>query len=110
MATRTNLVIDQGTSFSSAESYIANNNSEITDFSTYSANAQLRRWYTSSNSVAFTAAINSNTGVVAISLTSNATANIESGRYVYDIVVRDSANAVTRIAEGIVTVTPRVTR
>jgi hypothetical protein len=46
---------------------------------------------------------------VTLSLSSNATANIVAGRYVYDVEVT-VANSVYRVAEGIVTVTPQVTR
>jgi hypothetical protein len=37
------------------------------------------------------------------------TANISAGRYVYDVVIKDSSNNVTRVLEGIVNVLPQVT-
>jgi len=45
-----------------------------------------------------------------LALTDTQTANLTAGRYVYDVVLTDSANVTSRIVEGIVTVTPRVTR
>jgi hypothetical protein len=44
-----------------------------------------------------------------MSLASANTANIAAGRYVYDVAIKDSANTVTRVLEGIVNVLPRVT-
>jgi hypothetical protein len=32
------------------------------------------------------------------------------GRYVYDVELTDTSNSISRIVEGIVTVTPQVTR
>ena len=49
-------------------------------------------------------------GSLVISLTANQTANMVAGRYVYDIELIDPANTVVRILEGIVTLTPEVTR
>ena len=45
-----------------------------------------------------------------LTLNANQTSNIVSGRYVYDIELTDASNSVSRIVEGIVTVTPQVTR
>jgi len=49
-------------------------------------------------------------GTVALGLTATQTANLVPGRYVYDVEVVSGANVVSRIIEGIVTVTPEVTR
>jgi hypothetical protein len=51
-----------------------------------------------------------NSGTVTLSLSANATANISYGRYVYDCEITSNAAIVTRVQEGIVTVTPEVTR
>ena len=45
-----------------------------------------------------------------LSLSANVTGNLEAGRYVYDVVVHDAANTITRVVEGIVTVNPQVTK
>jgi len=50
-------------------------------------------------------------GTVLLTMSSNTTANIAAGRYVYDVeITGGEANTVTRVVEGIVTVTPNVTR
>lgn len=108
MATKVNLVVDQGTTFSTSITFNDENGNTI-NFSTYSGSAQMRKHYTSSNSTVFTVSLTSN-GVVTLQLTANQTGNLVAGRYVYDLEVTDSSNQISRLIEGIVTVTPNVTR
>ncbi len=108
MATKVNLVVDQGTTFSSSITFNDENGNTI-NFSTYSGSAQMRKHFTSSNSTSFEVNLTSN-GVVTLSLTSNQTGNLVAGRYVYDLEVTDAQNRISRLIEGIVTVTPNVTR
>ena len=49
-------------------------------------------------------------GVIVLSLDADTSSNIAAGRYVYDVVIKDSSNTITRILEGIIDVSPRVTR
>lgn len=112
MATKANITIDQGTTFTTQIDLTDENNDPI-DLTAYTANAEIRRWYSSSNaSATFTANTGANAaaGILTLSLTAGQTANLEFGRYVYDVTVTDASNTITRIVEGIVTVTPRVTR
>ena len=77
----------------------------------YTANSQFRKSYYSSNATAiFTTAIDTTNGAISLSLTAATTANIAPGRYVYDTTITDPNGAVTRILEGIVDVSPSVTR
>lgn len=107
MATKANLVLDQGTTFSSTIELL-DENDEALDITAYTARGQIRKHYSSSNAVNFTTALSN--GSLVISLTATQTANIVAGRYVYDLELVNSSNVVTRILEGIVTVTPEVTR
>ena len=112
MATKANITIDQGTTFTTQVDLTDENDDPI-DLTAYTANAQIRRWYTATSAAAvFTANTGTNTaaGILTLSLTAAQTANLEYGRYVYDVNVTDASNTVTRILEGIVMVTPRVTR
>lgn len=109
MATKANLVIDQGTTYST-DLNLTDENGDALDLSGYSANSQIRKHYTSSNSVAFTVSVNAVAGVITLSLNANQTSNLTSGRYVYDVEIADASNTISRIVEGIVTVTPQVTR
>jgi hypothetical protein len=108
MATKANLVIDQGTDFLTTIT-LTDDEGIAVDLSNYTGAAQIRKYYTSSNAVNFTVTANS-TGVVTISLSSAVTNTIDYGRYVYDVELTDQANQVSRIMEGLVTVTPGVTR
>lgn len=107
MATKANIIIDQGTTFST-EIYLTDDAGNALNLLDYTANSQIRKWYTSNSAVSFT--INLDSGVVRLSLSANTTASLEAGRYVYDVLLTDVGNTVTRVLEGIVTVTPRVTR
>ena len=109
MAIKSNLVIDQGTDYSTSI-VLQNDDGEVANLVGYTANAQLRKTYTSSNSHSFTTTIDDTSGTIILSLTDTQTANITAGRYVYDVYVSDSFGIVSRIVEGIVTITPRVTR
>ena len=111
MATKTNLFIDQGTTF--ITTVIAKySNGDVIDLTGFTANSMIRKHYTSSNSVAFTSTVTTAAaGEVTLSLTANASANIVAGRYVYDCeITQTSSGNVSRISEGIVTVNPQVTR
>lgn len=108
MATKLNLIVDQGTSYSNNTIIAYNSNNQVIDLTNHTITAKLRKHYTSSNSTSFTATGNS-TGYVTLTLTANATANIIAGRYVYDVVATSNTGTVTRVKEGIVTVTPRAT-
>lgn len=109
MATKANITIDQGTTFSTTLN-LTDENGDILDLSGYSANSQIRKWYTSSNAVTFTTSINVSSGTIELSLNANQTSSLTAGRYVYDVEIKDSSNTISRIVEGIVTVTPEVTR
>lgn len=109
MATKANLVIDQGSTFSSDLTLTDENGDPLT-LNGYTANSQIRKWYSSTNaSATFTTSINTVSAVITLSLTANQTSNLVAGRYVYDVEISDGAE-VSRIVEGIVTVTPQVTR
>lgn len=109
MATKANITIDQGTTFSTTLN-LTDENGDVLNLSGYIANSQIRKWYTSSNSVSFTTTVNTDLGTIELSLTANQTSSLTAGRYVYDVEITDSSNTISRIVEGIVTVTPEVTR
>lgn len=108
MAIKANLIIDQGTDYSTSIT-LTDEDENVVILEGYTANAQMRKTYSSSNSVTFTTAIAAAQGVITLSLTDSQTANITPGRYVYDVILT-TGTTTSRIVEGIVTVTPRVTR
>ena len=108
MAIKANLLIDQGATFSTRLS-ITNGSGQNIDLTGYSAAGQIRKHYSSSNAVNFTASLNS-AGYLTLGLSSNTTASMTAGRYVYDVELVDNVGRVSRIVEGIITVSPNVTR
>ena len=108
MATVQNITIDQGTTFSLTIT-LTNDDGTAKDLSSYTVSAQMRKSYYTSTYTAFTTAKVDLTGELTISLTAAQTSNIKAGRYVYDIEIESSAETL-RILEGIVTVTPEVTK
>jgi hypothetical protein len=109
MATKANLIIDQGTTFSTVIS-LAGDDGEPIDLTGYTAEADIRKHYSSSNSQSFTVTLGGQSGTITLSLSANTTSNMIAGRYVYDIELINSYNVVSRVMEGIITITPQVTR
>jgi hypothetical protein len=65
--------------------------------------------YEASASTSFTCVKVDDTGKVTISLSAVQTAALKPGRYVYDVEIT-SASETLRVLEGLVTVTPEVTK
>lgn len=109
MAIKANIVIDQGVDYSTNVT-LTDEDENVIDLTGYTANSQIRKTFTSSNAVTFSTSISPASGIVTLSLTANQTSNIASGRYVYDVFLTNGSGVKSRIVEGIVTVTPRVTQ
>jgi hypothetical protein len=69
----------------------------------------MRKSYYTNTNTAFTTSKVDGTGDITISLTATETSAIKAGRYVYDIEIASSVETL-RVLEGIVTVTPEVTK
>jgi len=109
MGTKVNLVIDQGASFETTVNLI-DDEGDAVDLTGYSAAGQIRKHYTSSSATNITIVLGGANGTVTMALSANATANLVAGKYLYDVEVTDPSSIISRILEGIVTVTPQVTR
>jgi hypothetical protein len=109
MAVKANLKISQGSDYSTTINLTDDNDSPI-DLTDYTGAAQMRKYYTSSNAFDFDVDIVANTGQVILTMSSTITNEIEAGRYVYDVELTDPEGKISRIAEGLVTITPGVTR
>lgn len=105
MATRYDFVIDQGSEFS-LEVELMTDEGEP-DTAEYSAFGKLKKHYTSTNSYSFDCSVSNS--VLLIAMESSYSANCVPGRYVYDVEVVNSSNAVFRVLEGVVTIAPNVT-
>jgi len=107
MSTRVALVLDQGTTFETTID-LKDQNGDSLDVTGMTAASQMRRAPTSMNAVSFSTSLSN--GALVLSLTPAQTANINAGRYVYDVTLTDNAGNITRLIEGIATVTPSVTK
>jgi hypothetical protein len=108
MAQKVNIVLDQGTTFNTSFTFTDDVDNPI-DFTSYTAASQMRKSYSSSTSHAFTVGLTSN-GIITLGMNSNTTTQITAGRYLYDLEVTDINGVRSRLVEGIVTVTPEITR
>tara|TARA_Y100000004_G_scaffold161378_1_gene189409 strand:- start:784 stop:1122 length:339 start_codon:yes stop_codon:yes gene_type:complete len=109
MATYANIFVDQGSDFSMTVDLVKSVGS--LDLTNYTGRGEIRKTYTSTTKTSFTISVDSSANELVVSLTAAQTAAIKAGRYVYDIEILsgDSTPIVTRVLEGQLEVTPRVT-
>ena len=117
MAKELNLLVDQGTDFSTNVIAYANaTTTTVLDMSNYTVGyGQIRKsHYSSTHTANLTVNVwTSNTsGIINLSMNNVVTSGITAGRYVYDveIVSNDTPGKITRIREGMITISPEVTK
>lgn len=112
MAAYIELFMDQGADFRTIINLADDITNTYLNLTGYQVRSQMRRSYYSVNASANI--VCSITGVgngeITMSMTSANTSNIKAGRYLFDLETIDSTGYVTRAIEGIITVTPQVTR
>ena len=113
MAATANLRIDQGATFST-DITVTGSDGNAFDLTGYSASAKMAQGYASTRtrlSFTTTIAADATTGVVTLKLTADQTSTLEApARYVYDVeILKTSDSTITRVIEGIITVSPSVT-
>lgn len=110
MAVYANLFVDQGTDFMSTINLEGGTGAAF-GLEGFTIRAQMRKTYTSSRFVQFTANITEpNLGIAQIELSAEQTSLLKPGRYVYDVEVISPDTVVYRVVEGQIEVNPRVTR
>lgn len=109
MATKLNLTIDQGSDFT-LNFDLKDSAGNAFDLTGYTGRSQFRKYYTSNTSYTLGAVTGNTNGVVTLSLGAANSAAIPAGRYLYDVEIVSAGNTVTRILEGILTLTPEITR
>lgn len=78
----------------------------------FNVKSQAKRSYYSSNAtMTFVATVtDANNGIISLSANSSITANVPSGKLVYDVIITDTiGGSVTRVLEGQIFVSPAVT-
>jgi hypothetical protein len=113
MAATANLRIEQGATFSS-DVTVKDTDGSAFDLTGYTAAAKMALGYASTRTrttISTAIASDATTGVITISLTADQTSALDApARYVYDVeITKTSDSTVTRVIEGIITVSPNVT-
>lgn len=108
---RANIIIDQGADFQTTIT-VRDTDGNIKDLANHTGYGQIRKHYLSETSYDFTIDFQNprSSGQVTLKMSREETEQIEPGRYVYDVELTDAADIRTRLVEGIVTVTPQVTK
>jgi hypothetical protein len=111
LATIANLYVDSGSDYSNIIT-IASSTGSALDLTNYTVKSQMRKSYGSSTAYDFTASVyDAATGKIRLQMTAANTSLIPNGRYLYDIEITNTGNgAKTRVLEGIVIVTPEITK
>jgi hypothetical protein len=112
MAAIANLRIDQGATFSS-DVTVSDTDGGVFDLTGYTASAAMALGYANNRTrtiITTSIASDPTTGVITLSLTADQTHDLEApARYVYDVeITQTSDSTVTRVIEGIITVSPHV--
>jgi len=104
------LFLEQGSNFSTSISLDQADGSPFVLTGSQVKAAMKKSYYSSNTTANFVVTVNDPTeGIILLSLPYANTANILAGRYVYDVLIKDSSNTVIRVLEGVVNVLPQVT-
>ena len=110
MAIAQNIIIDQDANYS--QQFTAKTDAGVViDLTNSTLDGMVRKSFASTTATAFTTAVvTATSGTFTIALTDVQSAALERGRHVYDVRVTGADSTVTRIQEGVATVSPSVTR
>ena len=105
------LYIDQGTTFNSVINLTDDDTNSPININGYAVSSQIKRSYYSANISGniICAITNAEMGEITLFMSKSNTALLKPGRHLFDVLITDTANTTSRVLEGIVTVTPRVT-
>lgn len=110
MATVSNLYIDQGSDFSAIVT-LKNQDGSTINLTNYTVAGQFRKSYQSSSATNFVVSIfDASQGKVRIQLPAASSSPLTPGRYLYDLEITSSTGERKRALEGIVVLTPEITR
>jgi len=102
--------LDQGSTFTT-QLTLTDNYGNAYNLSGFSVASQAKQSYISPNvAINFsTTVLDAATGVIGLSLDAANSSNVPAGTLVYDVVVKDSSNNISRVLEGRIFVNPGVT-
>lgn len=107
-----NLTINTGTSFTKSFTIVTDNGPPF-NLTDYTIKSQLRKSPQSSSYINFisTAVSPYSSGVIKIDLEPNSTLNLNTGRYLYDIIITNNTNGEKRkVVEGSAIISKSITR
>ena len=106
----TNLVIYKHTDFEQTFALEDSNTGSVKNLTGFSATCKMQRTLNLGSLTSFTLAFTNRVrGKIRISLTDDQTANIEEGKYFYELMLTDPNDVTERVIEGIVIVKHPVT-
>lgn len=111
MATQENYVVDQGSTFEVIVE--ARYNNELINLTNMTPQSQMRKSYYTKTYIELNVQVHGNPvdGLVKLTIPPSVSNSARAGRYVYDIEVHDdSGEHAVRILQGIITVSPQVTK
>lgn len=110
MAAFTELLIEQGATFSTTVNVEDTAGAAINLYG-YSASSQMRKSYYATSYTIITSTITGNAnGEITLSMTAANTANLTPGRQVFDLLITSPTGVKTRVVEGIIVISPGVTQ
>lgn len=110
MAAFTELLIEQGATFSTTVNVEDTAGAAINLFG-YSASSQMRKsFYATSNTIITSTITGNANGEITLSMTAANTANLTPGRMVFDLLITSPTSVKTRVIEGIIVISPGVTQ
>ncbi len=108
MATKANLVIDQGASFVEFIDVVDTSGNPANLYG-YTVDSWFAKDFSSTTVFKFDVELVTQSKIK-LYLDARVTAGIRPGRYVYDVVVKNSCDQISRVQSGIIVVTPGVTK
>nr|UBK24623.1 phage tail protein [Marine bacteriophage MC1] len=113
MAIEINFIVDQGSKFTGVID-VRNEDCSPFDLTGYTAYSQMRKSYYTNTYYDIEASVEGDpvNGEIRITINPSVTENIRAGRYVYDVEVHSGTDLEDkkRVVQGIITITPQVTR
>lgn len=112
MASKLNMTMDQGSTFEKTLRFYTDEQGTPKDLTGFTFRGQLRQLYDDTEpqgAFEFTV-VDPAQGVVNMLLTAEETAGLEAGKLKYDVEMVRPNNTVRRLFEGVITVTPEVTK
>ena len=105
-----NITINAGETFSQPLT-ILNSSGSVVNLTGYAASSMIRKHAESNTKTAdFTVSItNASQGIITLGLSSTTSGGIKEGRYVYDVLLTDSASLKSIVVEGMVLVRTGIT-